>query len=327
MRTAGTSRQSALALTGIYQKERFCLKDFFKTSSFKVLAIAVVVLLGLIIYTATAGGSLLASLLGFVTSPMQSVSTQATGAVTEFVDLDALSRDELKSMIDSLTQENAQLRDQLVDYENTLQENEQLKVQLEITEEEPEITEEEPENTLRAATVIGRDPNDVFYGFSIDQGTLNGVEAGDPVITQSGLVGIVSQAYATTSKVTTLLSEDVKVSAVDSACGESGVIASDIASASSGLLRLEYLPSDTQAQVGDIITTSGAGSAYPADIIIGRVESVQKSESDISQYAVVRPYEDLTSVQEVFVIIDFPGAGEGEDYLAQADPEGTEDAE
>lgn len=320
MRTAGTSRQSALALTGIYQKERFCLKDFFKTSSFKVLAIAVVVLLGLIIYTATAGGSLMASLLGFVTSPMQSVSTQATGAVTEFVDLDALSRDELKSMIDSLTQENAQLRDQLVDYENTLQENEQLKVQL-------EITEEEPENTLRAATVIGRDPNDVFYGFSIDQGTLNGVEEGDPVITQSGLVGIVSQAYATTSKVTTLLSEDVKVSAVDSACGESGVIASDIASASSGLLRLEYLPSDTQAQVGDIITTSGAGSAYPADIIIGRVESVQKSESDISQYAVVRPYEDLTSVQEVFVIIDFPGAGEGEDYLAQADPEGTEDAE
>ena len=125
------------------------MKDFFKTSSFKVLAIAVVVLLGLIIYTATAGGSLLASLLGFVTSPMQSVSTQATGAVTEFVDLDALSRDELKSMIDSLTQENAQLRDQLVDYENTLQENEQLKVQL-------EITEEEPENTLRAATVIGQ---------------------------------------------------------------------------------------------------------------------------------------------------------------------------
>lgn len=296
------------------------MKDFFKTSSFKVLVIVVVVLLGLLIYTATAGGSVVASLLGFVTSPMQSVSTQVTGSVTEFVDLDALSRDELKEMVNSLSQENATLREQLVDYENTQKENEQLKVQL-------DITEDAPENTLRAATVIGRDPNDAFYGFSIDQGTLAGISVGDPVITQQGLVGVVTQAYATTSKVTTLLSEDVKVSAVDSACGESGVIASDIASASSGLLRLEYLPSDTQAQVGDIITTSGAGSAYPADIIIGRVESVQKSESDISQYAVVRPYEDLTSVQEVFVIIDFPGAGEGEDYLAQADPEGTEDAE
>ena len=44
------------------------MKDFFKTSSFKVLAIVVVVLLGLIIYTATAGGALLASLLGFATT-------------------------------------------------------------------------------------------------------------------------------------------------------------------------------------------------------------------------------------------------------------------
>ena len=258
------------------------MKDFFKTSSFKVLAIVVVVLLGLIIYTATAGGSLVASLLGFATTPMQSVSTQATGAVTEFVDLDALSRDELKDMVDSLSQENAQLREQLVDYENTMKENQQLKTQL-------EITEQAPENTLRAATVIGRDPNDVFFGFSIDQGTLAGVEVGDPVITSQGLVGIVTNAYATTSKVTTLLSEDVKVSAVDPACGESGVIVSDITTASAGLLRMSYLGSGTQVKEGDIITTSGAGSTYPKDIIIGVVESVQKSENDISQYAVVRP--------------------------------------
>ena len=60
------------------------MKDFFKTSSFKVLAIVVVVLLGLIIYTASAGGALVASLLGFVTSPMQSVSTQVTGSVTVY---------------------------------------------------------------------------------------------------------------------------------------------------------------------------------------------------------------------------------------------------
>ena len=99
--------------------------------------------------------------------------------MTEFVDLDALSRDELKEMVNSLSQENATLREQLVDYENTQKENEQLKVQL-------DITEDAPENTLRAATVIGRDPNDAFYGFSIDQGTLAGISVGDPVITQQG---------------------------------------------------------------------------------------------------------------------------------------------
>ena len=167
----------------------------------------------------------------------------------------------------------------------------------------------------------------MFFGFSIDQGTLAGVEVGDPVITSQGLVGIVTNAYATTSKVTTLLSEDVKVSAVDPACGESGVIVSDITTASAGLLRMSYLGSGTQVKEGDIITTSGAGSTYPKDIIIGVVESVQKSENDISQYAVVRPYEDLTRVQEVYVVIDFPGAGEGEDIPAGQDTQGEEDAE
>ena len=57
-------RQSDFDLEG-----SFVPKDFFKTSSFKVLMIAVVVLLGLIIYTATAGGSVLANMLGFVSSP------------------------------------------------------------------------------------------------------------------------------------------------------------------------------------------------------------------------------------------------------------------
>ena len=278
------------------------MKDFFKTSSFKVLVIVVVVLLGLLIYTATAGGSVVASLLGFVTSPMQSVSTQVTGSVTEFVDLDALSRDELKEMVNSLSQENATLREQLVDYENTQKENEQLKVQL-------DITEDAPENTLRAATVIGRDPNDAFYGFSIDQGTLAGISVGDPVITQQGLVGVVTQAY---------LSEDVNVSAVVPSRGESGVISSDITSASAGLLRLSYLSNDTQVQEGDIVTTSGVGGTYPADVIIGQVQSVQKSENDISNYAVIKPYE---------VVIDFPGAGDGEEIPVGQDTSGEEDAE
>ena len=296
------------------------MKDFFKTSSFRVLLIAVVVLLGLIIYTATAGGSFLASLLGFVSSPMQSIATDVTGNVTEFLDLDGYSKDELKELVGVLQEEKAQLEDQLVDYETLKQENDQLKTQL-------GLEEEEPENELRAASVIGRDPNDVFYGFSIDQGTLSGVTQGAPVITDKGLVGVVTQAYATTSKVACLLSEDVKVAAWSPKRQESGVITSDIATAGTGLLRLSYLSGSTQVQEGDIITTSGEGGSYPQGLKIGTVQSVEKSENDISQYAVIRPFEDLTTVKEVFVITDFPGKGEGEAQLDQDDQTGGEDPE
>ena len=293
------------------------MKDFFKTSSFRVLIIAVVVLLGLSIYTATAGGSFLANLLGFATSPMQSIATDVTGNVTEFLDLDGYTKDELKDLVGALQEENAQLEDQLVGYEELQQENEQLKTQL-------GLEEEEPENELRAASVIGRDPNDVFYGFSIDAGTLSGVSVGDPVITDQGLVGVVTQAYATSSKVTCLLSEDVHVAAWSPKRQESGVIESDVTSASTGVLRLNYLSGDTQIQEGDIIATSGEGGAFPQGLKIGTVARVEKSENDISRYAEIQPFEDLTKVQEVYVVVDFPGKGEG---APQEEPEASAPSE
>lgn len=296
------------------------MKDFLKGSSFKVLIITVVVLLGLIIYTASAGGSLIASVLGFVSTPMQSVATDITGNVTEFLDLDGFTKDELKGLVSALQEENSALQDKLIDYTQTKQENERLKVQL-------HISEQAPETEMRSAAVIGRDPNDPFSGFSIGIGTLSGVSEGDPVITDRGLVGIVTQAYATTSKVDCLLSEDVKVAAVSIDKQESGIIGCNITMAGSGLLRLSVLPGNTAIAEGDIITTSGAGGVYPANLKIGTVQSVEKSETDVSKYAVVQPFEDLASVKEVQVIISFPGQGEDETAAEPGPGDSEEDGE
>lgn len=293
------------------------MRDFLKGSSFKALIITVVVLLGLMIYTASAGGSLIASILGFVSTPMQSVATEVTDNVVEFLDLDGLSKDELKEMVTSLQDENSRLQDRLIDYTQVKQENERLKVQL-------HISQQAPENEMVSASVIGRDPNDPFSGFSIGIGTLSGVSEGDPVITDKGLVGIVSRAYATTSKVDCLLSEDVSVAAVSIDKQESGLIGCNITMASSGLLRLSYLTSETALEEGDIITTSGAGGVYPANLKIGVVQSVEKSETDVSKYAVVRPFEELASVKEVQVIVSFPGQGE-DDTVTDPGPEDSEE--
>ena len=293
------------------------MRDFLKGSSFKALIITVVVLLGLMIYTASAGGSLIASIMGFVSTPMQSVATEVTDNVVEFLDLDGLSKDELKEMVTALQEENSRLYDRLIDYTQVKQENERLKVQL-------HISQQEPENEMLSASVIGRDPNDPFSGFSIGIGTLSGVSEGDPVITDKGLVGVVSRAYATTSKVDCLLSEDVNVAAVSIDKQESGLIGCNITMASSGLLRLSYLTGETAIEEGDIITTSGAGGVYPANLKIGVVQSVEKSETDVSKYAVVRPFEDLASVKEVQVIVSFPGQGE-DDTVTAPDPEDSEE--
>ncbi len=301
------------------------MKDFFKTSSFKVLMITVVVLLGLIIYTASAGGSFLANILGFVSSPMQSIATETTDGVQSFVNLDGFSKEELKDMITSLQEENAILREGQVKLRDLEQENEQLKEQL-------KIQEAVPDTEMLSASVIGRDPSDVFFGFSINKGTLSGISVGDPVITKQGLVGLVTQAYATTSKVTCILSEEVPVGAIckkEGGYSESGVVTSNIQTAASGLLRMEYLSNETKIEPGDIIVTSGSASIYPENLIIGEVQSVEKSENDISHYAVIKPYEDIKNVKEVHVILNFPGKGEEtpEETTSGVDSQDPEDAE
>ena len=56
------------------------MRDFFKSRSFKVLAGVVLVLLGVVLFTAATGRSFLSSLMGFVTTPVQQISSQAAGA-------------------------------------------------------------------------------------------------------------------------------------------------------------------------------------------------------------------------------------------------------
>ena len=65
------------------------------------------------------------------------------------------------------------------------------------------------------ASVIGRDPSDQFYSFTIDKGTLDGVSYQDPVITADGLVGIVSEVGPVFAKVTTILDVRLNVACQD----------------------------------------------------------------------------------------------------------------
>ena len=50
---------------------------------------------------------------------------------------------------------------------------------------------------------------------------------------------------------------------------------------------------------------------------------------DVSRYAVLKPFQDLTTVKEVQVIIDFPGKGEEDAAIdpAEISPGEEEDAE
>ena len=285
----------------------------FTSKNFKILMIAVVVLLGVLVYGLNAGTSVFSNVFGTVSAPLLTAGTNTTKGAKEFLNLDGMSKEELKALYNDLSEENRKLREQLVDYYTLKDENASYENILSVKKAMPDLQ-------LAAGSVVGRDPNDVFGDFTINCGSLAGVSVGE-----TGVVGVVEEVYAASSRVRSILSEKTQIGATDKSCKESGVVTSDIQFANSGKVKMLYLTRDTEVQPGSIITTSGAGGVFPGDLLIGRVDSVERSNADSSYYAILTPYVDVTEVTDVFVVTDFDGKGDVTTGLPETNNKDEED--
>lgn len=279
------------------------MKDYFHSNGFKVLLAIIFIMFGLMLYTASTGSSIFSNLFGFVSTPMQKVSTVVTNNAAATANKVTRSADDLQAENDALKQQINDLKNQLVDYYTVKQQNEQYTKYLDLKDKNKSWS-------FVSASVIGRDPNDLFYNFTVDQGTLSGVKVNDPVITNAGLVGWVSSVNATFCKVTTVLSADTSIGAIDKVCGDSGVVNSNLKLADQGLAKLGFLAADTKVKTGDMIVTSGLGGIYPKDLPIGTATEVKNEENDVSLCAIIKPFVDVKTVHDVFIITKFQGQGE-----------------
>jgi rod shape-determining protein MreC len=279
------------------------LKDYFHSNNFKILIAVIFILFGLMLYTAGTGNSIVSNLLGFISTPMQKVSSVVTNNATVAGQSFMRSSDELTAENAALKQQIDELNKKLVKYYTYQQENAQLRKFLELKSDNPDFKPV-------SAAVIGRDPNDLFYNFQIDKGSLSGVSVNDPVITDSGVVGWISSVNSSYSRVTTILSPDTKISAIDKLNRDSGVISSNIKTADSGTVKLGYLSAGTTVKAGDIIVTNGLGGMYPRDLPIGTVTKVANEAYDVSLYAEIKPFVDVKTVRDVMVITSFQGQGQ-----------------
>lgn len=279
------------------------MRDFFNSNGFKLIVAAALIAFGLMFYSFSTGTSMIASVIGFVTTPMQHFSNVITDSVNE-----ALPSSE--KTVAQLQEENAALQEKLnqmialtVDYYDIKRENEQNVKYLELKERKKDYK-------FASAAVIGRDPMDLFYGFTLDQGSLVGISKYDPVITDKGLVGWVSAVYPTYCKVTTILSPDTDVSVIDQVSRDSGIVTGSIEYADNGFVKMKFISAQNSIQPGDIVITSGIGGMYPGELPLGEVLEISQEESNIEINAVINPYEDIRNVRNVFVITEFLGQGD-----------------
>ena len=275
------------------------MKDFFQTARFKALLTACVVLAGIMAY-AGANGRLQSApqeVLSAALVPLQRVtaifSNGISGVADHFVHLDSVVKENEK-----LKEENAQLREQLVELDQYKAENEMFR-------SANNLKEEHPDYTLLPGFVIGRDPLDQFYSFTIDVGTKHGVEKGNVVVSEHGyLVGMVLDSTYTSAKVVTILNPTLNVSGMVSRTRDNGLVTGHDQLAGEGLCLMNNLPRSTQAAVGDEVITTGMGEVFPADLLIGRITDIETEASGQSMQAKIQPGEDIASIRQVLVLLD-----------------------
>lgn len=282
------------------------MKRFFKSDSFKVLAvIAFVAFLGVLCAAFSHNASTPAtSVVSFIFTPLQKLSS-AVYAQMDDISASFSSASVYKSEADELKKELMEYREKLADYD-------ELKSRVEAYEKFYEIKKTNPDYKFSYGTVISRDAFDAYGSFVINTGSKDGVKVNDPVIYGSYVVGVVSKVNTSTSVVRTVLDPRVNLGAFESGTREYGYVSGTDELFKSGLCRLSGLSSSTSVVSGGTVCTSGSGGIFPNGLLIGEIVSVEADEVSAAYYATVKPFAEFDEISDVFVITSFEGQGEGD---------------
>ena len=276
------------------------MKDFFDTWKFKILVIVAVFLVGIMAY-AGANGRLTAApqeLLSVVLTPLQKVTSALSGGAASVWEK-YTSIDDVMDRNEQLEAENAELRQQMVDYDRIKAENDAYKALARIQDTNSEAT-------YVSAFVIGRDPLDEFGGFTLDQGSTDGVAVNDAIISDRGyLLGVVVEVDATSCKVMTILHPSFNAAGVVSRTRDNGIITGSADYAADGQCVLTNLDRATEARKGDQVITTGLGGVFPANLLVGTVQEVVPEQSGKSSSAVILPGADPRTVKHVFIVTEY----------------------
>jgi len=212
-----------------------------------------------------------------------------------------------------------ELRDLWGDYESLVgvrEENERLRDRLARAEEENHQYREailsserfqklsgfraQREVPMVPANVIHQDLSSWFQSLIIDQGAAAGIRPGMPVITESGVVGLVAGTTPGASKVLLVVDPQSRVDAYIERTRARGTVRGT----SGHECDFEYVLREESLEKGDVLLTSGLGTVYPKGLVVGRVASVDRKTSGLFLSAKIAPAVDFSRLEEVFVILE-----------------------
>ena len=276
------------------------MRDYLKKNGIRVAVLVVAVALLIALGAAARDGqiSVAHNAAGVLISPVQKVVSSAVNWF-ETIYNRLYDYDNIRAENESLRAQLAQAQQSARDGIEATEENERLRVLLELREKHADYV-------FESAKVVLWSSSNVSHSFNISKGTSSGIELGDPVVTEyNAVVGQITEVGDNWATVSTVIDVDMSLGAFVGNTGTSGIVLGEYALMKQHLAKLTYLADGAQIYVGDEVLTSGAGGAFPQGLVIGRITAVQTEAGGQVLYGIVEPECPFESLVQVFVIKSF----------------------
>lgn len=276
------------------------MKDFLKKKGIVLGIIVLAVVLIVTFSTRALNGraGVLTDTLGVLRAPVQKAAVSVTdwlegiyGYLYEY--------DQLQAENDSLRKQLADAQEQARAGADALEENERLRELLNFAQQHSELT-------MVSSKIVSWNSSNWSSTFTLSKGEKDGIGLGDGVITEYGaLVGQVTELGSTWATVSTVIDVDTNVGVLVGDDGAAAMLVGNFALMQKGTVKLTYLAEGAQMFLGDAVLTSGMGGAFPQGLDIGTLTSIQEEAGGQSEYGIVTPSCDFSTLVQVFVITDF----------------------
>ena len=233
---------------------------------------------------------------GHVIIPMQK-GLNKVGSVLHIQKEDFTSKKELQKENDDLKEQVASLEERL--NRTALEQSELEKLRKLYDMDQSYDTYEKA-----AANVVGKDASNWFDTFIIDKGSNAGIEIGNNVIADGGLVGIVTDVGSNYAKVRSIIDDASNVSATDVATSDNCIVSGSLKSMNERqqLEITDLKDSDDQVKAGDQIVTSNISDRYLPGIPIGYITDITQDSSSLTKTGYLATIVDFEHLDKVLVI-------------------------
>lgn len=273
------------------------MKHFFTSRVRVVMVVAVLLAVLLTVAKSILGIDLPGTLVKSVLTPLRTGVGKLTGQAERYYSY-MFKYEALEAENEELKAQIAQMEDSTRKLNSVTQENNRLRDLLNLQKDHDDYV-------LVDGYVIARPSDEFTSTLTIDRGENAGIQVGMCAITEHGaVVGLVVEAGPNYAVIKTVLDSSLEIAATIAGSDYNGMVKGGYSSGQYGLLRMEYLPSDSVIRNNDQVVTTGS-TLYPRELILGHVIDADFSDTGVAKFAVLQPAADIDTLKQVFIITDY----------------------